>query len=188
MGDRAKRSNVAPGQSTLFQTWGSSSGADRETANSTGNESEDVSDEVLAAIVALQEDEEFDDGISMATGVEQAKTELNETQREVLSGFDEKEGALWIYPTNYPKRNYQYNIVQKALFHNTLVSLPTGLGKTFIAAVVMFNFYRWYPRGKIVFMAPTKPLVAQQIEACFKVMGIPQSDMCEMTGGINMML
>ena len=31
-------------------------------------------------------------------------------------------------------------------------------------------------------MAPTKPLVAQQIEACFKVMGIPQSDMSEMTG------
>ena len=25
-----------------------------------------------------------------------------------------------------------------------------------------------------MFMAPTKPLVAQQIEACFNVMGIPQ--------------
>ena len=46
----------------------------------------------------------------------------------------------------------------------------------------MYNFYRWYPQGKVVFMAPTKPLVAQQIEACYKVMGIPQSHMQEMTG------
>ena len=60
-----------------------------------------------------------------------------------------------------------------------------GLGKTFIAAVVMFNFYRWYPLGKIVFMAPTKPLVAQQIEACFNVMGIPQDHTAEMTGAMQ---
>ena len=31
-------------------------------------------------------------------------------------------------------------------------------------------------------MAPTKPLVFQQIEACFNIMGIPQTDMAEMTG------
>ena len=57
-------------------------------------------------------------------------------------GFDRQSGDLWIYPTNYPVRQYQLAIVEKALFHNTLVSLPTGLGKTFIAAVVMYNFYR----------------------------------------------
>ena len=34
-------------------------------------------------------------------------------------------------------------------------------------------------------MAPTKPLVGQQIEACFKVMGIPQSDTVEMTGEVG---
>ena len=63
-----------------------------------------------------------------------------------------------------------------------MVTLPTGLGKTFIGAVVMYNFYRWYPQGKIVFMAPTKPLVAQQIEACCNIMGIPQDHTAEMTG------
>lgn len=76
----------------------------------------------------------------------------------------------------------QYRIVEKALFNNTMVTLPTGLGKTFVAAVVMFNFYRWYPTSKIVFMAPTKPLVAQQIEACHSIVGIPQDDTAEMTG------
>lgn len=58
------------------------------------------------------------------------------------------------------------------------------MGKTFIAAVVMYNFYRWYPTCKVVFMAPTKPLVAQQIEACFNIMGIPQEDIAQMTGEI----
>ena len=40
----------------------------------------------------------------------------------------------------------RFNIVQSCLYDNTLVCLPTGLGKTFIAAVVMYNFYRWYPQ------------------------------------------
>ncbi|KAM8917528.1 Fanconi anemia group M protein isoform 2-T2 [Spinachia spinachia] len=99
-----------------------------------------------------------------------------------LPGFDGSSAEVWIYPTNYPIREYQVKISEAALFQNTLVCLPTGLGKTFIAAVVMYNFYRWYPSGKIVFMAPTKPLVAQQIEACYKVMGIPQAHMAELTG------
>lgn len=97
-------------------------------------------------------------------------------------GFDSSSANVWIYPTNYPIREYQLKISEAALFQNTLVCLPTGLGKTFIASVVMYNFYRWYPSGKIVFMAPTKPLVAQQIEACYKVMGIPQTHMAELTG------
>jgi hypothetical protein len=99
--------------------------------------------------------------------------------------FDRQSGCIWIYPTNYEKRDYQYKIVSAALFQNTLVVLPTGLGKTFIAAVVMFNYCRWYPTGKIIFTAPTKPLVAQQMDACAKVMGIRKSEMCEMTGGVN---
>ncbi|XP_018619636.2 Fanconi anemia group M protein isoform X2 [Scleropages formosus] len=97
-------------------------------------------------------------------------------------GLDSSAARVWIYPTNYPLREYQLKISGAALFHNTLVCLPTGLGKTFIASVVMYNFYRWYPSGRIVFMAPTKPLVAQQIEACFRVMGIPQDHMAELTG------
>ena len=99
-----------------------------------------------------------------------------------IPGFDPEAGEIWIYPTNYPVRDYQFSIVHKSLFVNTLVCLPTGLGKTFIAAVVMYNFYRWYPHSKVVFLAPTKPLVAQQIEACFSIMGIPQEHTAEMTG------
>lgn len=34
---------------------------------------------------------------------------------------------MWIYPTNRPVRDYQFEIVKTALFNNTLVSLPTGV-------------------------------------------------------------
>ncbi|KAG7201536.1 hypothetical protein KM043_004287 [Ampulex compressa] len=93
-------------------------------------------------------------------------------------------GTTWIYPENYPLREYQFEIVQTALYNNTLICLPTGLGKTFIAAVLMYNFWRWYPRGKIIFLAPTKPLVAQQIDACHNIMGIPSKETVELTGAI----
>ncbi|KAM8808011.1 Fanconi anemia group M protein [Eudromia elegans] len=102
-------------------------------------------------------------------------------------GFCTAAGALWIYPTNYPVRGYQLRMAGAALLANTLVCLPTGLGKTFVAAVVMYNFYRWFPSGKVLFLAPTKPLVAQQMEACARLMGIPPRHMAEMTGGTQVL-
>ncbi|KAI9883662.1 MAG: Methylthioribulose-1-phosphate dehydratase [Watsoniomyces obsoletus] len=91
----------------------------------------------------------------------------------------------WVYPTNLGSiRDYQFNITQKGLFNNLLVALPTGLGKTFIAATIMLNWYRWTKQSQIVFVAPTKPLVAQQVEACFKIAGIPRSQTTLLTGAI----
>lgn len=106
-------------------------------------------------------------------------------QKPTHHTIDDRTILTWQYPINYPRRDYQYNIIRRALFTNTLVSLPTGLGKTFIAAVVMLNYFRWFPKSKIVFMAPTRPLVNQQIEACFNICGIPQEATVEMTGNNN---
>ena len=116
---------------------------------------------------------------SKAQNCAQSSTSSSQNDYE---GFDKEAGKIWIYPTNLPIRSYQINIVQKALFNNTLVCLPTGLGKTFVAAVVMYNFYRWYPSGKVIFMAPTKPLVIQQVKACQQIMAIPAEHIAEMTG------
>ncbi|GLH10626.1 Putative fanconi anemia group M protein [Gryllus bimaculatus] len=135
--------------------------------------------------VPRQRQREHEPGPSRETSIRKEETSKAEKQQFVgmdENGFDKGAGRTWIYPTNYPIRDYQFNIVQSALFKNTLVSLPTGLGKTFIAAVVMYNFYRWYPEGKVLFLAPTRPLVAQQIDSCYKVMGIPKNDTAEMTG------
>lgn len=95
-------------------------------------------------------------------------------------------GALttWVYPTNLGAiREYQYSIVARGLYHNLLVALPTGLGKTFIAATIMLNWFRWTKDAKIVFVAPTKPLVSQQVKACFGIAGIPPSATTMLTGG-----
>ncbi|KAL8714770.1 MAG: hypothetical protein Q9220_001283 [cf. Caloplaca sp. 1 TL-2023] len=91
--------------------------------------------------------------------------------------------TTWVYPTNLGKiRDYQYSIVSGALYHNTLVALPTGLGKTFIAATIMLNWFRWTADAQVVFVAPTKPLVAQQVKACFEIAGIPKSATTMLTG------
>ena len=92
----------------------------------------------------------------------------------------------WVYPTNLGSiRDYQFNIVLRGLFHNLLVALPTGLGKTFIAATIMLNWFRWTKDAQIVFVAPTKPLVAQQVEACFGIAGIPRSQTTMLTGEVS---
>ncbi|EEY57029.1 DEAD/DEAH box RNA helicase, putative [Phytophthora infestans T30-4] len=109
---------------------------------------------------------------------------LDIVARSNFPQIDYEAAQHFVYPTNYAIRDYQLAIAEKALYHNTLVSLPTGLGKTLVAAVVMYNFYRWFPTGKIVFMAPTKPLVAQQIKACHEIMGIPLSDTAELQGNV----
>jgi ATP-dependent DNA helicase MPH1 len=97
--------------------------------------------------------------------------------------LDEEALKTWVYPTNLGAiRDYQYSIVRNGLFNNLLVALPTGLGKTFIAATIMLNFFRWTKEAQIVFVAPTKPLVAQQAEACFNIVGIPKSQTTMLTG------
>ncbi|EMR62093.1 putative atp-dependent dna helicase mph1 protein [Eutypa lata UCREL1] len=49
----------------------------------------------------------------------------------------------------------------------------------------MLNYYRWTKQAKIVFMAPTKPLVAQQVDACFNIAGIPRSETTLLTGEVS---
>lgn len=100
--------------------------------------------------------------------------------------LDQEAIKTWIYPTNLGAiRDYQYNIVARGLFHNLLVALPTGLGKTFIAATVMLNWFRWTKSAQILFVAPAKPLVFQQIEACFNIVGIPRSETVMLTGDVS---
>ena len=100
--------------------------------------------------------------------------------------LDREAMATWVYPMNLGTiRDYQYSIVARGLYHNMLVALPTGLGKTFIAATIMLNWFRWAPESQIVFVAPTKPLVAQQVKACFDIAGIPRSATTMLTGGIS---
>ena len=168
-------------QVTLFRAWGPGS-SEQPTDNPEIHQGEETDEVIELSEKDLEEFfEEDTDLLDTATPTDAPH---NSSLYEEIPGFDTESGDSYVYPINYPLRDYQYNIVKKCLFKNTLVCLPTGLGKTFIAAVVMYNFYRWYPQGKVVFLAPTKPLVAQQIEACYGVMGIAQSHTAEMTGSM----
>ncbi|KAI3795155.1 hypothetical protein L1987_37803 [Smallanthus sonchifolius] len=119
------------------------------------------------------------DGFFGCKGINQ---EAKYDERISSVSIDPEAAKFWIYPEYPPVRDYQVSITETALFQNTLVSLPTGLGKTLIAAVVMYNYYKWFPKGKIVFAAPSRPLVMQQIEACHNIVGISQEHTIELTG------
>ena len=103
-------------------------------------------------------------------------------QQRPVSEIDLAAAQTYIYPAQVNRREYQYAIAANALVNNTLVCLPTGLGKTLIAAVVMLNYKRWFPNGKIVFVAPTRPLVDQQMQACHDVCGIPSEETVVLMG------
>lgn len=58
------------------------------------------------------------------------------------------------------EREYQVNLAEVALNHPSLIVLPTGMGKTVIALLVIADVLK-DKGGKVVFLAPTKPLVEQ---------------------------
>ena len=91
----------------------------------------------------------------------------------------------WLYLTGNQFRRYQFDITKTCLFNNTIVSIPTGLGKTFIATNVILNYYLWFGNGKIFFLAPTKPLVKQQRMSIDNTKLIKKADVCELTGDIK---
>jgi len=67
-----------------------------------------------------------------------------------------------IKPDSIESREYQLSIAMKALDANTMVILPTGLGKTAVALLVAAS--RLYNEGgKVLMLAPTKPLVEQHL-------------------------
>ena len=63
--------------------------------------------------------------------------------------------------TGITAREYQRKIAESALAGNTLVVLPTGLGKTVIALLVAVERLSRFPDGKVLVLAPTRPLVIQ---------------------------
>lgn len=67
-----------------------------------------------------------------------------------------------IRPESVEEREYQLAIAMRALEGNTMVVLPTGLGKTVVALLVAaIRLHR--EKGRILVLAPTKPLVEQHL-------------------------
>ena len=57
-------------------------------------------------------------------------------------GFDFQAGESWIYPTNYPIREYQFNIIREALLKNTLVSNMLKIYTFFsLLNIFIYNYF-----------------------------------------------
>ncbi len=81
------------------------------------------------------------------------------------------------------RRSYQISIASTAVMRNTLVILPTGLGKTVIALLVIAS--RLYnKKGKALFLAPTKPLVEQHTEFLRRTLKVPKDEIISMSGEV----
>lgn len=81
-------------------------------------------------------------------------------------------------------REYQLNIVKAIERHgNTLVVLPTGLGKTFIGTAMMAKALA--TGRKAMILAPTKPLSEQHYNVLSKALNIPAEDILLLTGSIS---
>jgi Fanconi anemia group M protein len=79
-------------------------------------------------------------------------------------------------------REYQRAIAKSALTANTLVVLPTGLGKTIVALLVAADRLSAYPESKILILAPTKPLVLQHAQFFKEHFQNPEARLTVLTG------
>lgn len=80
-------------------------------------------------------------------------------------------------------REYQDVIARKAVLKNTLVVIPTALGKTIIAIIAISIAIEG--GGKAIFLAPTRPLVHQHAVSLKKFLNLEPNEIVEVTGLIK---
>ncbi|MEM3711567.1 MAG: DEAD/DEAH box helicase, partial [Thermoprotei archaeon] len=68
---------------------------------------------------------------------------------------------------------------------NSLIVLPTGLGKTIIAVLLAAHKIEENPSCKVVVMAPTKPLVDQLLESFIRSIKLEKGLIASITGEDN---
>lgn len=79
-------------------------------------------------------------------------------------------------------RLYQRTLADVALMKSSLIVLPTGLGKTIIALLVIAERLNKDKDGKVLILSPTKPLVEQHAAFFKKAMTIDPDMIATFTG------
>jgi ERCC4-related helicase len=79
-------------------------------------------------------------------------------------------------------REYQRSISEAARQKNTLVILPTALGKTVISALVVADLILNYRDKRVLVMAPTRPLCLQHLSSFRRIMRLPEEEFALLTG------
>ena len=86
---------------------------------------------------------------------------------------------------DFTPRLYQQTILNTAANNNTMVVLPTGMGKTAIALLLTAQRLTQYPHSKILLLAPTKPLCEQHQTTFKKHVDIEEEKIVLFTGSIT---
>jgi len=82
-------------------------------------------------------------------------------------------------------RSYQKNLAKSVIKNgNSLIVAPTALGKTIVAVLVIADVLE-KKKGKILFLAPTKPLVEQHAKTILNLMKVEESEIAIITGAIK---
>lgn len=86
---------------------------------------------------------------------------------------------------DFSPRLYQETILASSINKNTLVVLPTGLGKTYIFLMFAAHRLKIYPESKVLFLGPTKPLINQYYDLFLKHFEIEKDKLAVFTGSVN---
>jgi len=86
---------------------------------------------------------------------------------------------------DFEPRLYQQTIFGKAVKYNTLVVLPTGMGKTNIFLMLAAQRLKQYPDSKILFLGPTRPLIEQYKSVFLKHFEIEPDKIVILTGQVK---
>ena len=115
--------------------------------------------------------------------VQQSLDDFNSNDSNMTNLFTVVNGYIqhpFIKPNTVSHRLFQRTIAEKSFGRNSLVILPTGLGKTIIALLVAAETLV-QTSGKVIFTAPTRPLVEQHFET-FRTLMIDDIKMGMMIG------
>ncbi|RMG37584.1 MAG: DEAD/DEAH box helicase [Methanobacteriota archaeon] len=90
---------------------------------------------------------------------------------------------------NIKKDKIENRIYQQILFaagaqENSLIVLPTGLGKTIVVVMLMAYFLDRHPDSQVVFTAPTKPLVDQHRKTISDLLDVSPERIVTLSGAI----
>ncbi len=97
-------------------------------------------------------------------------------------------GGFVVHPLIMEKtvqwRDYQIELALSALNVSSLITLPTGLGKTIIAALVTAHKLWSDKSGWVLLLAPTKPLCLQHFENLQRILNLNGDEIALWTGEI----
>ena len=80
------------------------------------------------------------------------------------------------------QRDYQVNIAKSIKSQNSLVVLPTSLGKTIIALLTIADSMIDYPDKTCMILAPTRVLVHQHYEFLLNSLDLSETEISVITG------